>query len=162
MPAMANKPKNSTSSSGTIAQNKRARHDYFISEKFEAGLSLEGWEVKALRAGKAQLTDSYVFFKNGEAWLLNAQISPLSTASTHVLATPTRGRKLLLNRREIDRIAGAVQQKGYTCVALALYWKGHRVKCEIGLAKGKADHDKRETVKERDWQRQKQRLMRHN
>jgi len=159
---MAKKPSKTKSGSGTIAQNKRARHDYFIEEKFEAGLSLQGWEVKSLRQGKAQLTDSYVIFKNGEAWLLGVQISPLQTVSTHFVADPTRSRKLLLNRREIEKISGAVQQKGYTCVALSLYWKGHMAKCEIGLAKGKADHDKRETVKERDWQRQKQRIMRHS
>ena len=145
---------------GPIAQNRRARHDFFIDEKFEAGLSLKGWEVKSLREGKAQLTDSYVFFKNGEAWLLNAQISPLQTASTHFVTEPTRGRKLLLHKREIDKLSGAVNQKGYTCVALSLYWKKHMVKCEIALAKGKADHDKRETIKERDWQRQKQRILR--
>lgn len=145
-----------------IAQNKRARHDYFIEERFEAGLSLQGWEVKSLRAGKAQLTDSYVIFQNGEALLLGAHISPLQTVSTHFVADPKRTRKLLLNRREIDKISGAVQQKGYICVALSLYWKGHIAKCEIGLAKGKAEHDKRDTVKERDWERQKQRIMRHS
>ncbi|HLS99510.1 MAG TPA: SsrA-binding protein SmpB [Porticoccaceae bacterium] len=158
---MSTKSKKQHSGSATIAQNKRARHDYFIEERFEAGLSLLGWEVKSLRAGKVQLTDSYVYFKNGEAFLLGAQITPLQTASTHFVTDPSRTRKLLLNRREIDRIAGAVQAKGYTCVALSLYWDKHLVKCEIALAKGKADHDKRETVKERDWQRQKQRLMRH-
>ena len=115
--------------SATIAANKRARHDYFIEERFEAGLSLMGWEVKSLREGKAQITDTYVHFKDGEAWLLNAQITPLPTASTHFVAEPNRPRKLLLNRREIDKIAGAVQQKGYTCVALSLYWKKHMVKC---------------------------------
>jgi SsrA-binding protein len=159
---MAKKPSKSASSSGTIAQNRRARHDYYFEDKFEAGLSLQGWEVKSLRAGKAQLTDSYVFFKNGEAWLLNTLITPLQSASTHFVAEPNRPRKLLLNQREIDRITGAVQQKGYTCVALSLYWKKHMVKCEIALAKGKADHDKRDTAKERDWQRQKQRIMRHS
>ena len=158
---MSKKPSKNKSGSATIAQNKRARHDYFIEERFEAGLSLQGWEVKSLRAGKAQLTDSYVFFKNDEAFLLNAQISPLQTASTHYVTEPTRSRKLLLNKREIRKIADAVQQKGYTCVALSLYWKKHLVKCDIALAKGKADHDKRDAIKERDWQRQKQRLMRH-
>lgn len=159
---MSTKSKNQKPGSTTIAQNKRARHDYFIEERFEAGLELQGWEVKSLRAGKAQLTDSYVFFKNGEAWLLNALITPLDTASTHFVTEPTRYRKLLLNRREIDKISGAVQQKGYTCVATALYWKKHMVKCEIALAKGKAEYDKRDTEKERDWQRQKQRILRHN
>ena len=157
---MTKKASKAKSGSTTIAQNKRARHDYFIDERFEAGLSLLGWEVKSLRAGKAQLTDSYVIFKNGEALLLGAHITPLQTASTHFVADPARTRKLLLNRREIDRISSAVQQKGYTCVALSLYWKGHIAKCEIGLAKGKADHDKREATKERDWERQKQRIMR--
>ena len=157
---MAKKPKKSTAGPGPIAQNRRARHDYFIEEKFEAGLSLKGWEVKSLREGKAQLTDSYVFFKDGEAWLLNAQITPLQTASTHFVTEPTRQRKLLLSKREIDKISGAVNQKGYTCVALSLYWKKHLVKCEIALAKGKADHDKREAIKEKDWQRQKQRVLR--
>lgn len=156
---MANNTAKNKPGSGTIALNKRARHDFFIEDRFEAGLSLQGWEVKSLRAGKAQIIDSYVFFKDGEAWLLNAQITPLQTASTHFVTEPTRPRKLLLKQREIDRIAGAVQQKGYTCVALALYWKQHLVKCEIALAKGKAQHDKRETIKERDWQRQKQRIL---
>ncbi|HEX4881217.1 MAG TPA: SsrA-binding protein SmpB [Porticoccaceae bacterium] len=150
------------SSGGTIALNKRARHDYALEERLEAGLSLEGWEVKSLRAGKAQLVDSYVLFKDGEAFLLGALITPLASASTHFVTDPTRTRKLLLNRRELNRFAGAVQQKGYTCVATALYWKRHRVKCEIALAKGKALHDKRETEKARDWQRQKQRMMRHS
>ncbi|MFA5496232.1 MAG: SsrA-binding protein SmpB [Porticoccaceae bacterium] len=159
---MSKKPNKQHTGSTTIAQNKRARHDYFIEERFEAGVSLQGWEVKSLRAGKAQLTDSYVIFKDGEALLLGAQVTPLATASTHFVTDPTRTRKLLLNRREIDKIAGAVQAKGYTCVALSLYWKKHMVKCEIALAKGKADYDKRETLKERDWQRQKQRLMRHS
>lgn len=158
---MSTKSKTKHTGSSTIVQNKRARHDYFIEDRFEAGLALQGWEVKSLRAGKAQLTDSYVFFKDREAWLLNALITPLNTASTHFVTEPRRPRKLLLNRREIDRLAGAVQAKGYTCVALSLYWKKHMVKCEIALAKGKADHDKRESIKERDWQRQKQRLMRH-
>lgn len=156
---MTNKSAKNKPGSSTIALNKRARHDFFIEDRFEAGLSLQGWEVKSLRAGKAQIIDSYVFFKDGEAWLLNAQITPLQTVSTHFVSEPTRPRKLLLKAREIDRIAGAVQQKGYTCVALALYWKRHLVKCEIALAKGKAQHDKRETIKERDWQRQKQRIL---
>jgi SsrA-binding protein len=157
---MSKKPNKHKPGSATIAQNKRARHDYFIEERFEAGLALQGWEVKSLREGKAQIIDSYVHIKDGEAWLLNAMITPLQTASTHFVTEPTRGRKLLLNQREINKIAGAVQQKGYTCVALSLYWKKHLVKCEIALAKGKADHDKRESIKERDWQRQKQRIVR--
>lgn len=148
-------------SGGTIAVNKRARFDYHIEERFEAGLVLVGWEVKSLRAGKAQLTDSYVLLKDGEAWLIGAQITPLSTASTHFVTDPSRTRKLLLKERELDRLIGAVQQKGYTCVATALYWKGHLVKCEIALAKGKKEHDKRETEKDRDWGREKQRILRH-
>ncbi|VUD42387.1 SsrA-binding protein [Thalassocella blandensis] len=147
----------------TIAQNKKARHDYFIEERFEAGLALNGWEVKALRAGKGQLTDSYVFFKNGEAWLLGSQIHPLAEACTHYVTDPTRTRKLLLNRREISKLQEAVTQKSYTVVATSLYWKNHLVKCEVALAKGKQQHDKRQTEKERDWSVQKQRVMRdHN
>ena len=147
----------------TIAQNKRARFDYFIEERMEAGLVLAGWEVKSLRAGKGQLTDSYVIFKNGEALLLGSQIQPLATASTHFVTDPTRTRKLLLNRREINRLREATEQKGHTVVALSLYWKQHLVKCEIAVAKGKQNHDKRDTEKDRDWDREKQRAMRaHN
>lgn len=151
--------KNKPSSPGSICQNKRARFDYHIHEKFEAGLALTGWEVKSLRAGKAQLTDSYVFLKDGEAWLLNAHITPLQTACTHVVAEPTRPRKLLLHKRELAKLFASTEQKGHTCIALALYWKGSKVKCEIGLAKGKKEHDKRDSEKDRDWQRQKQRIM---
>lgn len=147
--------------SNTIALNKRAKFDYFIEDKFEAGIALSGWEVKSLREGKGQLTDSYVFFKNGEAFLLGAQIQPLLSASTHFVCEPTRTRKLLLNRKELTRLQDAIEQKGYTVVATALYWKKHLVKCEIGLAKGKKQHDKRDTEKERDWNRQKQRVMSH-
>lgn len=145
----------------TIALNKRARHDYFIEERFEAGLALEGWEVKSLRASKAQITESYVVIKNAEAWLLGAHVSPLNTASTHIHPDPTRTRKLLLNRTELDRLVGAVERKGYTLIPLALYWKRGLAKLEIGLAKGKQLHDKRASEKERDWQRQKDRLLRH-
>ena len=150
---------NSKSGSGTIALNKRARHDYLLEETFEAGLMLEGWEVKSLRAGKGQLVDSYVLIKGGEAWLLGANISPLPSASTHIIADPQRTRKLLLHSREISRIHIATQQKGYTCVTTALYWKGHRVKCEVALAKGKKQHDKRAALKDREWSRQKDRLL---
>lgn len=146
----------------TIALNKKARHDYFIEERFEAGIALAGWEVKALRAGKGQLTDSYVYFKNGEAWLLGAQIQPLPQASTHFVIDPKRTRKLLLKSREIAKLQLAVEAKGYTVVATALYWKQHLVKCEIALAKGKQQHDKRETEKERDWNIQKRRVMSHS
>ncbi|WP_323845375.1 SsrA-binding protein SmpB [Microbulbifer magnicolonia] len=153
------KKKNAQSSS-TIALNKKARHDYFIEEKFEAGVELQGWEVKSCREGKAQLTDSYVIFKNGEAWLLGARIQPLPSASTHFVTEPDRTRRLLLNKRELSKLIAAVEQKGHTVVATALYWKKHLIKCEIALAKGKAKHDKRETEKARDWDREKQRLMR--
>ena len=149
------------SASAGIALNRRARHDYFIEDRLEAGLSLQGWEVKSLRASKAQITESYVVIKNGEAWLLGAHVAPLNTASTHIHADPTRTRKLLLNRAELDRFIGAVERKGYTIVPLALYWKKGRAKLEIGLAKGKNLHDKRATEKERDWQRQKERVLRH-
>lgn len=154
--------KNTKQPPKTIAQNKRARFDYFLEEKFEAGLVLEGWEVKALRAGKAQLTDSYVIFKDGEAWLLGSQITPLPTTSTHVVADPQRTRKLLLNGKEIDRIHGAAEQKGYSVLCTSLYWKKHMVKAEIALGKGKANRDKRDTIKEREWNIQKQRVLRHN
>jgi SsrA-binding protein len=160
---MAKKPqKNTGTGNTTIALNKKARHDYFIEDRLEAGLVLEGWEVKSLRAGKAQLVDSYVFVKNGEAWVSNLLITPLMTASTHIQPEPTRVRKLLLHRREIDRLIGAVERKGYTLIALALYWSKGRVKIEIGLAKGKKQHDKRDAEKERDWQREKQRLLKHS
>lgn len=145
----------------TIAQNKKARFDYHLEEKFEAGLALQGWEVKSLRAGKAQITDAYVLLKNSEAWLIGALITPLQTVSTHFVVDPTRTRKLLLNRRQLNALIGGTQQKGYTCVCLALYWKGHLAKAEIALAKGKQLHDKRETEKERDWNREKQRIVRH-
>ncbi len=147
----------------TIVQNKRARFDFQLLETFEAGVALAGWEVKALRAGKAQLTDSYVLMKDGEAWLLGAQITPLETASTHFVTDPTRTRKLLLNKKELAKILAATSAKGQTCVCTRLYWKGHLVKASIALAQGKQTHDKRETERERDWNRQKQRVMRdHN
>ncbi|HET7922608.1 MAG TPA: SsrA-binding protein SmpB [Gammaproteobacteria bacterium] len=145
----------------TIALNKRARHEYFIEERLEAGLALEGWEVKSLRASKAQITESYVLIKAGEAWLLGAHVMPLPTASTHIHPDPTRTRKLLLKRGELDRLIGAVERRGYTLIPLALYWKRGRAKLEIGLAKGKKLHDKRATEKARDWERQKGRLLRH-
>jgi SsrA-binding protein len=145
--------------SGTVAVNRKARHDYFIEDTFEAGLALEGWEVKSLRAGRAQLTESYVHLKDGDAWLLGAHITPLSTASTHIRPDPTRTRKLLLHRAELDRLVGAVDRKGYTLVALDLHWSRGRAKLAVGLAKGKKQHDKRATTKERDWQRQKARIL---
>lgn len=145
--------------SSTIAVNKKARHDYFIEDTFEAGLSLEGWEAKSLRAGRAQLTESYVHVRDGEAWLLGAHVTPLNTVSTHIHPDPTRTRKLLLHRHELDRLVGAVERKGYTLVPLNLHWSRGRAKLEIGLAKGKKQHDKRATTKERDWQRQKARIL---
>ena len=151
--------KNKKQSPGTIIQNRKARHEYFIEDRFEAGLSLMGWEVKSLRAGRVNLTDSYVHVRDGEAWLIGCNISPLQTVSTHYVADPTRTRKLLLHKRELLRIEAAVNQKGHTCVCTALYWKGHLVKAEIALAKGKDTHDKRQDSKDRDWQRQKQRIM---
>ncbi len=149
-------------SGNTIAVNRKARFDYHLEESFEAGLALTGWEVKSLRAGKAQITESYVLLKDGEAWLLGALITPLDTVSTHFVPDPTRTRKLLLKHRELDKLIGSVQQKGYTCVCTKLYWKGHLVKAEIALAKGKQMHDKRDTEKDRDWDRQKQRVLRES
>lgn len=147
------------SNPATIAQNKRARFDYQIDDTFEAGVVLMGWEVKSIREGKVQLTDSYAFIKNAEVYITNAHITPLITASTHVIAEPVRVRKLLLNRSEIDRLIGAIDRKGYTLLALSMYWKHGRVKLQLGLGKGKKQHDKRATEKERDWSREKARLM---
>ena len=160
MRAMANK-KHKTPSN-VIAQNKRASFDYKLLETFEAGVVLTGWEVKSLREGKVQLTDSYVLMKNGEAFLLGSQITPLATASTHFVTDPTRTRKLLLNKRELARVLVATAAKGQTCVCTQLYWKGHLVKARIALAQGKQDHDKRDTQKDREWNRQKQRIVRDN
>jgi SsrA-binding protein len=145
--------------SATIVVNKKARFDYFIENEYEAGLVLQGWEIKSLRAGKINLTDAHVIMKNSEAWLLGAQIQPLSTASTHLFADPLRTRKLLLNRRELNQLIGSVERQGYTLVPLSLYWKRNNIKIKIALAKGKKTYDKRETIKERDWQRDKARLM---
>ncbi len=142
-----------------IAQNKRARFDYHLHERFEAGLVLEGWEVKSIREGKVQMTDTYVLIKEGEAFLLGANIVPLHAASTHVVPEAARTRKLLLNRKELARLIGATQQKGQTCIPLRLYWKNNRVKCEIALASGKKVHDKRDAIKDRDWNRDKARVM---
>jgi SsrA-binding protein len=151
--------KKETTGESSIAQNKKARFDYFIEDRLEAGLALQGWEVKSMRAGKAQLTDSFVIFRDGEAWLLGSHVSPLNTVSTHVVAEPKRTRKLLMNRREIDRLMGLVERKGYTLIALELYWSKNRVKVKVGLAKGKKQHDKRDTEKDRDWQRDKSRAL---
>jgi len=151
--------KSAKTSPGKIAVNKRARFEYSLHEHFEAGIELTGWEVKALRAGKAQLTDTYVLLKDGEAFLLGCNITPLPSASTHVLADPQRTRKLLLHKKEIARLIVATKQKGQTCIPLALYWKGNRVKCEIAIATGKKTHDKRAAIKERDWNRDKARVL---
>jgi SsrA-binding protein len=146
-------------SEGRIAVNRRARYDYFIEERFEAGVALLGWEVKSLRAGRLQLQEAYVLLKGDEAWLFGAHVSPRPTASTHVLPDPTRSRKLLMHRRQIDALIGAVERKGRTIVPLAMYWKNGRAKLEIGLARGKKEHDKRDNTRERDWQREKARVM---
>jgi SsrA-binding protein len=147
-------PKNNT-----IAENRKARYEYFIDERIEAGIALEGWEAKSLRAGRANLTESYALLKNGEAWLIGAHFAPLTSASTHIQADPTRSRKLLLHRKELDRLIGAVERKGFTLIPLTLYWKNGRAKLSLGLARGKQQHDKREVKKDRDWQRQKARIL---
>ncbi|MBU2784559.1 MAG: SsrA-binding protein SmpB [Acidithiobacillus ferriphilus] len=146
-------------SSSTIALNREAKHEYFIEERFEAGMVLQGWEVKSLRANRLNLKDSYIIIKNGELWLLGAHISPLLTASTHINPDPTRTRKLLMHREQINRMIGSVERKGFTIVPLAMYWKQGRAKVEIALVKGKQEHDKRATVKDREWQRDKARIM---
>ncbi len=151
------KPKHSDNN---IARNKRARFDFHLEEKFEAGVALTGWEVKSLRMGKADISDSYVLMKDGEAFLIGANITPLDTVSTHFVSDPTRTRKLLLHKKELGKILAATQQKGLTCVCTALYWKAHLVKAQIALARGKQSHDKRQTQKEKDWNRQKHRVMR--
>jgi len=148
---------------GTIALNKRARHDYHLEERFEAGLALQGWELKSIRAGRANITEAYAVVRGGEMFLFGAQMTPLIQASSHVVADDRRTRKLLLHRREIDNLIGSVQRDGFTVVPTAMYWKGNKVKIELALAKGKQDHDKRSTSKDRDWAREKQRVMRgHN
>ena len=154
-----NKPKKKTSSTSTIALNKKARHDYAIESKFEAGIALQGWEVKSLRDGKLQLVESYVVVRRGEIFLLNAHISPLRSASTHIDPDPVRTRKLLLHRSEINKLIGKVERGGYTLVPLAMYWKAGKAKVEIALAKGKKKHDKRAAEKEKDWAREKQRML---
>jgi SsrA-binding protein len=157
-----NAKKKPEKTNASIAENRKARFDYFIEETYEAGLALQGWEVKSLRAGRAQLKEAYVFVKDGEAFLFGAHVSALPTASTHVVPDPIRTRKLLLNRSELNGLTSAVERKGYTIVPLELYWKSGRAKLRIGLAKGKKEHDKRDTEKNRDWQREKSRLMKHS
>ncbi|MCH7536967.1 MAG: SsrA-binding protein SmpB [Proteobacteria bacterium] len=155
---MSNK-KSKNPSGNVIAVNRRARHDYFIDNTFEAGLALLGWEVKSMRDGRAQLAEAYVNLRKGEAWLVGAHFAPLSSASTHIKTDPTRARKLLLHRHELDRLTGAVERKGYALVPLKLHWHKGRAKLDVGLAKGKKQHDKRAAVKDRDWQRQKERIL---
>jgi len=145
----------------SIVDNKKAYHDYFIEEKFEAGIALQGWEVKAIRAGRAQIKEAYVVVKNGEIILVGAHVTPLVSASTHVIADPTRTRKLLLHRKEISRLVGQVERAGYTLVPLNLHYTKGRIKLDVGLAKGKKQHDKRATIKEREWNREQQRLLRN-
>ncbi len=145
--------------SNTIAVNRKATFDYFIEEQFEAGIALEGWEVKSLREGRLQLKESYVIVQNGEIFLVGAHVSPLKQASTHIHPTPTRSRKLLLHRKEINKLIGAVDREGYTLVPLSMYWSKGRAKLKIALAKGKKQHDKRQSIKQREWDRDKQRLL---
>jgi len=154
-----NKKKSKKPPGNVIAVNRRARHDYFIEDTYEAGLSLEGWEVKCLREGRAQIAEAYVNLKKGEAWLVGAHFSPLTTTSTHIKADPTRSRKLLLNRFELDRLTGAVERKGFALIPLNLHWHKGRAKLDIGLGKGKKQHDKRADKKDQDWQRQKARIL---
>ena len=159
MPLECTMARKKEETAGRIAENRKARHDYFIDDRQEAGLVLKGWEVKALRAGRLQIQEAYVLLKDGEAWLFGAHVSPLLTVSTHEPADPTRSRKLLLHRRQIDALIGAVERKGYTIVPLAAYWKSGKAKLEIGLARGKKQHDKRADERDRDWQRDKARFM---
>jgi SsrA-binding protein len=159
---MGKKP-DKNKATGTIALNKRARHEYALETRYEAGLALQGWELKAIRAGRANITEAYATIRGGEIFLFGSQVTPLIQASSHVIADDRRTRKLLLHRREIDVLVGKVERDGYTLVPTALYWKGNKVKAEIALAKGKQTHDKREASKNRDWAREKQRAMRqHN
>ncbi|MDP4529791.1 SsrA-binding protein SmpB [Alkalimonas delamerensis] len=152
------KPKTQSS---TIALNKKARHEYFLEDKFEAGISLQGWEVKSIRQGKVNLSDSYVIIKQGEAYLFGAQIQPLNSASSHVICDPERSRKLLLKKRELAKLIGLTERDGYTLVATAMYWKACWVKVEFHLAKGKKHFDKRSDLKDKDWAREKERMMKH-
>ncbi len=154
--------KKPASTNPVIAQNKKAAFDYFFEERFEAGMVLEGWEVKALRAGKVQLTDGYVVIRSGELFVIGCQINPLGTASTHVRADSARTKKLLMKKDEIQRLIGKVEQKGYTLVPINLHWKNGRVKCEIALAKGKATHDKRDTIREREGKREVERALKQH
>ena len=158
---MSKKPAEEKEEDRRIAENRRARHEYFIEETFEAGVMLEGWEVKSLRAGRVQITDAYVTLKKGEAFMIGGHITPLISASTHVKTDPIRTRKLLLQRSQIDKLVGKVERAGYTVIPLDLHWTRGRAKLSIGLAKGKKQHDKRADEKAKDWQRQKERLLKH-
>ncbi|MCU7809963.1 MAG: SsrA-binding protein SmpB [Candidatus Thiodiazotropha sp. (ex Notomyrtea botanica)] len=158
---MSSKAKKKSPGRATIALNKKASHDYFIEERYEAGIALQGWEVKSLREGRIQIKESYITVKEGEAFLFGAHIVPLSTASTHIHTDPTRTRKLLLHRSELNKLIGLVERKGYALVPTAMYWKKGMAKLEIGLAKGKKLHDKRSSEKDRDWKREKERLFKH-
>ncbi|ABG40260.1 MAG: SsrA-binding protein [Alteromonadaceae bacterium] len=155
------KSKKSKSTNNTIALNKKARHDYILQDKIEAGIELQGWEVKSIRSGKVNLSDSYVTLHKGEAFLVGSTIQPLNQASSHVVCEPLRQRKLLLNKRELDKLIGSVERQGYSILATAMYWKKNWVKVEIYLGKGKHEHDKRDAVKDRDWARDKERMMKH-
>jgi SsrA-binding protein len=153
--------KKKSNPSTTIALNKKARHEYSFIDKYEAGLELQGWEVKSIRSGKVNLVDAYVFIRDGQAYVSNINITPLNEASTHVICDPRRVRRLLLKRRELDQLIGAVERDGHTIVATAMYWKKCWVKLEVQLARGKQSHDKRDAIKDRDWARQKERMMKH-
>lgn len=156
------KKSNKTNDGGTIATNRKARHEYFLQDRFEGGMALQGWEIKSIRQGKANIADSYVIIKDGEAYLFGAIIQPLNSASSHVVCDPERSRKLLLNKREINKLIGAKERDGYTMVSTAMYWKGPWVKLEFYLAKGKREFDKRDDIKDRDWSREKERMMKHS
>ncbi|MBU1437427.1 MAG: SsrA-binding protein SmpB [Gammaproteobacteria bacterium] len=156
------KKTNKTNNGGTIASNRKARHDYFLQDRFEGGMALQGWEIKSIRVGKVNISDSYVVIKNGEAFLFGAIITPLNSASSHVVCDPERSRKLLLNKRELNKLIGATERDGFTLIATSMYWKGPWVKLEFYLAKGKREFDKRDDVKDRDWSREKERMMKHS
>ncbi|MBL0712050.1 MAG: SsrA-binding protein SmpB [Colwellia sp.] len=158
---MANKKSKNKSNSNTIALNKKARHNYTLTDKFEAGMSLQGWEIKSIRMGKVNISDCYVHIKDREAYLVGAEIHPLISASTHVVCDPVRPRKLLLNRRELDKLIGAVERNGFSLIATAMYWKKCWVKLEFCLGKGKKDHDKRADMKEREWKIEQGRTMKN-
>lgn len=158
---MAKKKSSNKSNSNTIALNKKARHNYTLTDKFEGGMSLQGWEIKSIRTGKANISECFVHIKDREAYLVGAEIHPLISASTHVVCDPVRPRKLLLNRRELDKLIGAVERDGYSLVATAMYWKKCWVKLEFYLGKGKKDHDKRADIKDREWKVEQGRMMKN-